>query len=220
MTAIIESRYQLICEGKADEVFFARLLRRIGKNVQVSCPRKEIEGLGKAAIRHRLVGLQSEFDNIDRLVLAVDSDDDPTQAFADGCTEFAQANAANPAKQYPIPPAANTIAALAGSPATAIVLVPAVGTRGCLDTLLLPSFEQQYAGVSVNCVDDFCTCIRDARRGETRDSKVRLRALIAASQARNPGISLSLLLEEKNCPVDLGHASFDPIRGVLTNLFP
>lgn len=209
--------YQLVCEGKADEVFFARLL----KNVDVGCPKKEDPngGLGKTAIHKRLIALQTKFGTITRVVVAVDSDDNPAQAFTDAADQFNKANTANPAKPYPVPVTANTIATLVGSPDTAVVLVPGVGLRGCLDSLLLPSFEQKYPGKPLNCTDSFCTCLQDPQRGYTKDARLRLRALIAATQ-KNPGASLANLLEEGHCPIDLGHASFNAIRAVLVALFP
>jgi hypothetical protein len=219
MAQLIDSPYQLICEGKADEVFFSRLLEATGKKVNVACPKKEDGGgSGKSAMFNRLIGLQAEFGRISHVALAIDSDDNPAQAFTDACDELRKANAANPAKPYPVPVTANV--ATAGSPRTSVVLVPGATQKGCLDTLLLPSFEQRYAGGTVGCVDDFCNCVRDPKRGEMRDSKLRLRALIAASWPKNPGISLSFLLEEKNCPIDLAHHSFDPIRNILLGLFP
>jgi hypothetical protein len=219
MAQLIDSPYQLICEGKADEVFFSRLLKASGRNVNVACPKKEDGGgAGKSGMFNRLIGLQAEFGRISRVVLAIDSDDDPAQALEDACGEFRKANAANAAKAYPVPTGAGVMTP--GSPTTAVVLVPGVGLKGCLDALLLPSFEQQYSGAKVDCVNAFCDCVRDPLRGVTRDSKVRLRALIAAAWPKNPGISLSFLLEEKNCPIDLAHASFNPIRNLLLGLFP
>ncbi|MGB6429084.1 MAG: DUF3226 domain-containing protein, partial [Candidatus Acidiferrales bacterium] len=174
---------------------------------------------GISAIYKRLVGLQAEFEKITRVVLVIDADDNPVAAFNEGCVAFARANIENPAKQYPVPTTVDLITTT-GSPATAVVLIPGSDQPGCLDTLLLPSFEERYAADSVRCVSEFCECVNGAERGETRHSKLRLRALIAASQHRNPGVSLSYLLEEKNCPVELAHASFDPLRALLNGLFP
>jgi len=215
----IDTPYQLVCEGKADEVFFRRLLLASGKVVNVSCPKPEPDGAsGREAIRRRLVAFQSKFDTITRVVVVIDSDDDPAGALGLGQEEFRQANLANPAKQYPIPQAANVIAD--GNPQTAIVQVPNEVQRGCLDTLLLPSFEERYAGATLGCVHEFCQCVGDPARSYTFDSKLRLRSLISATVFRNPGISLSFLLEERNCPIAISHASFDPIRATLIGLFP
>jgi hypothetical protein len=212
--------YQLICEGKADEVFFSRLLKTGGKSVDVACPKKDDPngGMGNKAIHKRLIGLQAQFDKISRVVVLVDSDDDPAQALTDAQEEFNKANTANPAKPYPVPVSANTVANLAGSPETAITLVP-VGAMGCLDTLILPSFEQQYSD-KLPCVNEFCTCMRDPNRGVTKDSTLRLRILIATVFPRKPGTSIANLLEEGHCPIDLAHNSFDAIRNVLNGLFP
>jgi hypothetical protein len=213
--------YQLICEGKADEVFFSRLLRAGHKDVEVRCPRKDDPngGLGKTSIRRRLIGLQSKFEIVTRVILVVDSDDDPTKAFGDACTEFEEANEANPKKQYPIPKQAAVVALSNDGPSTAIVLIPDTEEKGCLDSPL-PSFEEKYSEDLLKCAQTFCDCIKASTRGQAREAKVRLRSLIAASHHRNPGISLSLLLEEKNCPISLAHASFDSIRNTLTGLFP
>src|ERR1700733_8099961 len=165
------SPHQIICEGKADEVFFRRLLQASGKAVHVACPKPDVDGAsGKSAIRRRLIGLQAQFDTLTRVVLLVDSDDDPAQALTDAKEELNQANLANPAKQYPVPTTVNLLAGT-GALQTAIVLVPTSATKGCLDTLLLPSFEQRYTGVPLACVNDFCRCVRDPHRGETKDSK-------------------------------------------------
>src|SRR6266850_3284033 len=171
--------YQLVCEGKADEVFFSRLLKASGKNVDVACPKKDDPngGLGKTAIHKRLIGLQAQFDKMTRVIVLVDSDDDPAQAFTEAVDQFNRANTANPAKPYPVPATVNTIATLAGSPDTAIALVPAVGVKGSLDALLLQSFEQKFP-TKIKCVDDFCGCMKDANRGITKDAILRLRALI------------------------------------------
>ena len=212
--------YQVVCEGKADEVFFGRLLKASGKNVDVNCPKKDDPngGMGKAAIHKRLIGLQSQFDKITVLIVVVDSDDDPANAFAEARDEFNKANAANPSKTYPVPVTPNTLAA--GPLSTAIVLVPEIGAQGCLDSLLLPSFEQAFPGRPVTCANDFCACVRGpVRGGYSRDARLRLRALIAATQ-RNPGASLANLLEEGHCPIDIAHPSFDLIRAVLNGLFP
>src|SRR5260370_14608140 len=127
--------YQLVCEGKADEVVFSRLLKASGKNVDVRCPKKDDPngGLGKDAIHKTLNGLQAQFDKITRVVVLVDSDDDAAKAFTDACGEFAKANAKNITKPYPVPAVVNTVATLVGSPDTAIALVPAVGVKGSLD---------------------------------------------------------------------------------------
>jgi len=213
--------YQLVCEGKADEVFFSRLLKSSGKNVDVRCPKKDDPngGLGKTAIGNVLVALQAEFPNISRVVVLVDADNDPAGAFIEACGQIDKANARNQAKPYPVPVAANTIVTLAGSPDIAIALVPAVGVRGSLDTLLLPSFEQRFPE-RLQCVNDFCICMNDPKRGVTKDATLRLRALIASAYPKKPGISLANLLEEGHCPIDLGHASFNTIRTALVALFP
>jgi hypothetical protein len=213
--------YQLICEGKADEVFFSRLLKASGKNVDVRCPKKDDPngGLGKGAIHKTLVALQAQFDKITRVVVLFDSDDNPDQAFIDACGELNKANAKNAAKPYPVPAAVNTVSTLAGSPDTAITLVPGVGVMGSLDALLLSSFEQRFPE-RLTCVNGFCTCMNDPNRGITKDATLRLRALIASAYPKKPGVSLANLLEEGHCPIDLAHASFNTIRATLVALFP
>jgi hypothetical protein len=211
--------YQLVCEGKADQVFFSRMLQASGKEVDVICPHRDDGGMGKTGIRKVLIGLQAQFDKITRVVVLFDCDDDPDTAVVDAGTEFQRANEKNPAKPYPVPVTANTVATLVGSPDTAIVLVPATGVRGCLDTLLLPSFEQKFAA-NLGCVDDFCTCMADPARGLTKDTTLRLRTIIAAAYPKKPGASLANLLEEKHCPIELTHNSFDAIRAALAGLFP
>jgi hypothetical protein len=211
--------YQLVCEGKADEVFFDRLLTAAGKQVDVSCPKREEGGMGITGIRKRLIGLNAQKDKISLLVVALDCDDDPAQAFNNGQTELQRANEAIGNLTYTVPVQANTLTN--GTPRTAILMVPAIGVRGCLDSLLLPSFEQAYPGrpVPLDCVDNFCTCMQNPARGYARDARLRLRALIAATQ-NNPGYSLANLLEEGHCPIDLNHVSFNPIKAALNNLFP
>jgi hypothetical protein len=222
MPEIISSPNQLICEGKADEVFFRRLLTSVGKDVQVSCPRKDDVdgGTGKDAIHKRLIGLQAKFGELSRVIVVVDSDDNPTKAFNDACREFEKANQENPKRTYPIASQPAVLTKLYGAPSTAIVLVPASEVKGCLDTLLLASFKEKYGADAVKCCEIFCECIGARTRGETRQSKAFLRSLITASVHRNPGISLSFLLEPKNCPVSLTHSSFDAIRSVLIGLLP
>lgn len=209
--------YQIVCEGKADEVFFSQLLRNSGKQADVRCPKPREEGYGITAIRNVLVGMQSQFDKIERVLVVIDSDDSPQQAFQAGCTEFTRANEQNPAKPYPIPMTVNTL--MAGNPSTAIVLVPASDRQGCLDTLLLPSFRDRYPA-AIQCADAFYTCLAQTNLfSEKQQSKIILRALIAASE-NNPGASLANLLEEGHCRIAMNHASFGDIRDTLTSLLP
>jgi hypothetical protein len=211
--------YQLVCEGKADEVFFSRLLKASGKDVEVRCPKRDDPngGLGRTAIHKTLSALQAQFDKITRVIVVVDSDDDPNSSFEGACGEFIKANQRNPAKPYPVPVIANTLAG--GMPSTAVVLVPTMGTQGCLDSLLLPSFEQRF-GTHLNCVTDFCTCMTDPQRGLTKDLKLRLRIIIASAFPKKPGVSLANLLEEGHCPIELTHPSFHQIRTTLLELLP
>jgi hypothetical protein len=211
----ITSPYYLVCEGKADEVFFNRLLRANGKTVAVKCPEKETDGApGKDAIFRRLKGLESEFDKLTRVVLALDSDDDPAKAFLDGCNQLRKAG------RYPIPMAVNQLESLEGAPSTAIVLVPSESQKGCLDTLLLAGFKKKYSGSIVTCVDTFHTCIGADRLDTNQSSKAFLRSIITATQNRNPGVSLSYLLTEKSCPISITDSMFDDIRDRLIGLFP
>ena len=64
--------------------------------------------------------------------------------------------------------------------------------------------------------------MEDPKRGITKDSTLRLRAVIATAYHKTIifGISLANLLEEKHCPINLNHSSFDAIRNVLHTLFP
>jgi len=214
MAELIESHNQMICEGKADQVFFSRLLESMGKNVQVACPEKARDGAqGLSAMHRRLQALQAYFDKIERVVLAVDCDDDPTKRFSDGCNQFAKAG------KYPIPSRPYVFAEQVNAPKTAIIMVPSDGQKGSLDSLLLKSFEDKYRKKILPCVRRFYVCIGASKRGKSRAAKLKLRALIAASQKKNPGISLAFLLEEKNCPISFSHPSFGAIKAELGKLF-
>src|SRR5580700_5136004 len=148
---------QVICEGKADETFLSRLLDHAGIQANVSCPSRVADGAqGKSGIRRRLLAFQSNFGTLARIVVVVDSDNDPGTAFAEAQTEFREANLENPNKLYDVPVEANVLSN--GNPRTAIVQVPTHNTRGCLDTLLLPSFEDHCGAVHCQCTDAFCQC--------------------------------------------------------------
>lgn len=208
---------QIVCEGKADETFLSRLVDSAGLNANVSCPKLDPDGAqGISAIRRRLSALQSTFGSLARVIVVVDSDNDPAAAFAAAQGEFRAANEINPNKQYPIPDAVNILTN--GEPRTAIIQIPTHDIQGCLDTLLLASFEGHCGNTMCACVDAFSACLNAPSRGITNASKLRLRSLVASIVPRNPGISLSYLLEARNCPIPMNHPSFDDLIGRLRTL--
>jgi hypothetical protein len=212
------SAYQLACEGKADQVFYRRLLNENGKNVGVHSPERPLSG-GITDINAVLVSFQSQYEAIERIVVLVDADDNPNANFTEAQRQITIANERNPAKQFAVPDTVNTFFRLGNAPEIAIVVAPDIDSKGCLDTMLLPSFEDKFKA-SLKCVDDYCACAKDAKRGFTRDGKLRLRVLIATAMPKTPGMSLANLLEEGHCPIDIAHGSFNAIRDILVGLFP
>jgi hypothetical protein len=210
--------YQIACEGKADEVFYRRLLNEGGRTVGVHCPAKET-GSGITNIHHTLISFQAQYEAIKRIVLLVDADDNPQTNFEEAQKQIRLANERNLVKPLPVPEIANTFSEIPNAPQAAIVVAPGVNSYGCLDTLLLPSFEEVF-NASLKCVNSYCECVKDDARGRTKDSKIRLRILIATAFPKTPGLSLANLLEESNCPIGLTHVSFNAIKNILINLFP
>ena len=219
--SVVSEALQLICEGSVDEELFRRLITaRNITSFQVRCARKNDEKgcSGLSGITNTVaavLGAGSLRGSIVKgMLIAVDSDDDPLEAFAAVCESLVAAELPSiPSQLLEIKPGGSK----PSSPAVAVLTVPWTDRKGNVETLILEALQRTYADL-VAPVDEFCR-LTDHRIGSWsfgKKSKMRLRSTIAASYKTDPGISLSYYLQsERTCPIDFQHPIFDQICGYL-----
>lgn len=208
---IIDSPFQIICEGRDDVDFFFRLLRdRNIANYNVGFGKGE-DGrpLGKDGFGERIDAVM-EFPTVPirGIIIVADSDDAPNTRFADACNHFRKRSG------FPIPRTARQAFASGNPkiPKTAVIMIPSFGVEGGLETLALSCCEEitQFR----DCINDFCQCVHTPRR--TIDThKLRLRALIAAMNPDDPSASISTWLSSARRPFAMTHTALDEIAQFL-----
>jgi len=206
----IDAPYQIICEGRDDVEFFLRLLRdRNIAGYNVGFP-KGADGrpLGKDRFDERIDQILAFATvPIRGIIVVADSDDDPAGRFADACEHFR-------GKVLPIPKAAmqERKSGTSGTPKTAVIMIPAHGVEGGLETLVLSCCAEVEE--FRECINSFCLCVDTPRSILERD-KLRLRALIAALNPKDPSASISNLLSTARRPFPMTHTALDGIAQFL-----
>ena len=197
----IDAPYQIICEGWDDAAFFSRLLRdRAIAGYNVGVPKGEN-------------GILS-FNSVPTLgiIVVADSDDNPPRRFADACKHFKGRG-----KVLPIPQAAmqERVSGTANTPKTAVIMIPAHGVEGGLETLVLSCCAEVEE--FRDCINAFCQCVDNPPRSILEKDKLRLRALIAALNSDDPSASISNLLATARRPFPMTHPALDGIAQFLTD---
>ena len=68
---------------------------------------------------------------------------------------------------------------------------------GCLETLLHPAATSKWPPL-VPCVDAYWNCIGPAGRTANQESKIKLRALLAAAYPKNPNLTLVKIWDDSD----------------------
>jgi hypothetical protein len=200
----------IVCEGFGDVCFVAALLLK--KNLMlydVGCPTKKGGfGEGKESIPKYLQALAAVKKGLRGILLLVDADNKPNEAFASMVAGLQSA-------EFPIPDEAFKISG--NDFRVAIYLLPGPARSGTLENLLLeavfdlkPKLEQ--------CVEDFSNCTESVKGwSPNHQAKMKLSALVAASCERNPWCSISLVWSQEDNPIPIGSNRFDHLAGFLAD---
>ena len=193
----IEAPFVVACEGYSDVCLVDKLLEQRGiTNCRVGCPsRTGVGGEGKDYLNKYLSAIDFASRKVPRrtmrgLLLVVDADESPAEAFSAACEALAFA-------QFPLPDSAFAQKDEAGM-RTAVYIVPGKGESGTLEHLLLRSaFEN--APASKACVDTFLACVgRTANEKSNTIAKMGMSALVAASFPTNPWATPGTLLQSND----------------------
>jgi hypothetical protein len=168
--------------------------------------------LGKSGFKEHLRGMRLfiERRQVDRVVVIGDNDDDHSAAFTDVKKGFSDAGG------YPTI-GAPAVAVHAAGLHTGVLLLPATGENGCLETLLLKSTLR--VPVSQDCIDQWRDCIGFQTAPRNPYHKFRVRAIIEAAIRSKPDLSLSDIWTNGNCPFDPADPAFNWVADFLRAVF-
>jgi Protein of unknown function (DUF3226) len=201
----LTGEFLAVGEGSGDAFFINHLC-------QVrDIPGFEVEDVrgGTKFITH-LKGLKARrgYEHLKGILIVSDNDESPDENFKKIRNYLKDA-------KLPYPDRVLTVAKRDGL-GVAVMMLPytaGVPSRGCLDTLLLKSVEDQKRDLKI-CVDAYRTCMAANRTGNQED-KFKLRCFIAAMHADDPNLALSFALSPSKGLIDLSHSSFDEIEAFL-----
>ncbi len=95
-------------------------------------------------------------------------------------------------------------------------MIPSKDEKGALETLCLQAAAKANPG-AMKCVEEFFNCAKISDWTKTKQDKMKLRSLIAASYRKNPDLSLASLWKKNPDLIPLTDTAFDPIAKILLN---
>lgn len=214
----------LIVEGHSDRIMIGSLLsKRIIPDIDVLCP-ASMGGMleGEDAIIQLLDAVAGSrgFSRLERLVLLVDSDDNPQEKFQ---KMQAVLRATTPLKiggsliRYPVPEALGTFANETSTPSVAISLLPSDGQVGAMESLCWQAGSAARQDISA-CISEFGDCIGIGQWLPQKQDKFKLRCLISSACSVNPDLPTTKLWEKVPDLVPLDSPVFDPLAAFLQSI--
>lgn len=201
----------LLCEGPEDVAFFCALIqdRQIPDfHVQhTGMERWHAGGNTKFGEKLRALKLNRSFNNLYRIVLVTDSDDDAASAFTDACTQILQAGLLAPNHPF---------AWGGGRPAVSVITLPP-GSEGALESYCEPAARSTNANVAAS-TDTFLANVHADQWPERLRGKLWLRAYTSARNRSNPSASLVQIFEERRANghiIPVSHGTFDHVTNFL-----
>ena len=194
----------VVCEGRSDANFLSVLFdcHKID-GFKVTFPRhKQDGGEGASSIGKclKVIMMGTRVRRVIKKVIIVqDCDDSPEKSFR-------QAQAHLKSAQLGVPDRPTQL--IDGKSSVAILMIPDVGTKGTLETLLLQAIRGADS-TSVECVDKFADCLEAPRSwSENKRAKMKLNALIAGCCKEDPASSLSLVWSKQGNPIPIDSPHF------------
>jgi hypothetical protein len=214
---ITQSRL-ILCEGPADAAFFRALIatRALPQfNVFSVADHGGVGGV--TGFRTALDGITAYrgFENLQHIVIAIDTDTDLRSNFNNVCTQIeAAAPFGTPPVRYQAP--AEPLARSASLPTISVMQLPWENELGDLECLLLPAASATWP-VIAGCVGTFANCTGSDAWAELQlKTKMKLRSLLAAAHRQNPSIGLGKLWADAPQLIPLAHARFDRVSNYLS----
>ncbi len=209
----------LICEGSSDQAFFRELInQRQLPSFDVFKP-EDLAGAGpgKDGYRAFLEGItvQLASANVSVVLLAADNDLDPAASFENIQRQLREAVGGYGVPLAPLQVARS--AAMPPLPPVIILMLPWVGENGALESILLDSVYAHQLGIRA-CIDEYCRCTHADTWDQVKQSKMRIRALLAAMCRSNPAVPLQGAWSQRENLIPLGHAALDRIANFMRNI--
>lgn len=162
------------------------------------------------------------FASFQHLVLVADCDEHQGKSFKSLCSQLRDANKdINVGGRFSIPKGPGI--ASSGYPRVTILLLPWLGGKGALETLLweamksMPSFSK-----TIECVEDLCRCtgIGQGRHkwNQAKLDKARVHSALAVSNKHNPALGLSKLWKRAPHLIPVQNSVFDGIANALMSI--
>jgi hypothetical protein len=198
-----------MCEGPGDKSLFQRLLTLHGltDKFEVDHPGRSSGGAGRGGFAKYLSGASvspSFLDNVEVVLIVSDNDDDPAESFkeiVDGLKSE---------KIFTAPAAERTLVRKAGMKAGIVILMIPMDEIGAVETLCV---RAAYANWPLQPSLDAFVAVTPANAwGVTKQSKMRMQTLLAATCATKPDTNLANhWQEDAQYHIPLNHPSFDSI---------
>lgn len=215
----------VITEGPADDVFMRQLKKANALNFEIRDATKP-ESYGNTGFELRLRGLKLEIDKTSAadyaaVVIVADNDEDPHASFASIKKQIEDAEG------YNAPDAPYQLSARGGYPPIAVIMIPAPGQQGSLDTICLTALNPKYS-TYLQCAETFAQCVAasEASFGVVQFAKLKVQCLLSSICKGDPYTPLKLawaVEPNKSRPGDifpLNHAAFNPIADFLRSVSP
>lgn len=204
----------LICEGEADKAFFTHLLNQRNLPAFDVFHPHELEGVasGNTAFGDFLRGLSILLPSasISGILLVSDNDLDPNGSFQSIRAQIQNAGG------FGVPNAPLEVARSAEYPPVVVMMLPAQGIPGALETLCLEAIYAARPDLK-DCVDKYCDCAGTSEWNQIKQSKMRLESLMAAICQSSPATALKLAWSQRETIIPLDRNVFDPIAEFLRN---
>ena len=199
----------IICEGKGDAAFFRHILDAN----EISC--FQVGKFGSTGFGKYLAGLtaRSGYRTLKHIVIARDSDLNPSKSFNEVCGQIREAGGYNIPDQ-PLTPTNGQ------DPRISVLLVPDSEEPGNLETLLLKAITLDHQ--DKDCIETYFNCMKTDEFEITVSSKKKVTTIIAAKNHKNPSCSLAFIWskdQQEYNPINIKHPALSDIVKFLQS-FP
>ncbi len=194
----------VICEGAADVALINQLIKRdrlTGFSVDYT------QGYQRFKDGVTALTVSSDWPRIKRLVIVGDNDQNPASRLRN-----ARRALLNEGLKAPDTPGV----VLAGSPSTAIYMMPREGEKGALESLLVEAVIQERPGLD-QCLRrlDECAVTNCRDWDAAKRAKMQFQAAIAITCRVDPSAGAAHIWSKKPVPISIKNPVFDELAGFL-----
>lgn len=222
----LSTKHLLICEGTHDKEFFKHLIlaRSIPADFTIvgcsfasgqNASRDGIEKLTEAL--DELPTLAGFYDVLQSILIVADNDDNPAEKFNKVVDLINETSSFGSGQRFSAPTAPQVTSA-GNNPRIVVYMMPAQGVKGALDLLCWQAAAGKRPEVA-GYVETFADSCGANTWTEPKDSKMKLRSLIAGAYSSDPYLSPTYVWNDGTDLVPLNHSAFDAIDAFLRN-FP